>query len=94
MALHAGKTFSDEAAEWIETTFGLKVPREHEHPTGVVATGVYRGPAAEHGLLRDPWYVGPVGWVFDDIRSLPEPVSCRGAQGLWTVPGHLERALA
>lgn len=23
------------------------------------------------------WFFGPFGWVFDDVRALPEPVPCR-----------------
>lgn len=93
VALHAGKTFSADAAAWIEDTFGLSVPPQSDHPTGIVATAVYRGTAAEHGLENDPWYCGPVGWVFGGIRGLPEPVACRGAQGLWTVPEATARLL-
>lgn len=93
LAIHAGKTFDEEAADWIEMTFGLTVPPEREHPTGIVATGVYRGSAAAHGLENSPWYVGPVGWVLGDVRSLDEPLACRGAQRLWTVPVALAQAL-
>lgn len=34
----------------------------------------------------DPWFHGPFGWVLDDVFALPDPVPCRGAQGLWDVP--------
>jgi len=36
------------------------------------------------------WALGPIGWVLDDVRALAEPVPCRGAQGLWTLPGDVE----
>ena len=36
-------------------------------------------------LDRDPWWSGPVGWLLDRVVAI-EPVACRGAQGLWTVP--------
>lgn len=39
-----------------------------------------------------PWFCGPVGWVLDNVRAC-EPVSCRGSQGLWTVPPDIERAV-
>lgn len=32
------------------------------------------------------WFVGPIGWVLEDVRVLCEPVPCAGAQGVWTVP--------
>lgn len=38
------------------------------------------------GLRVRPWFVGRYGWLLDDRRALPEPIPCRGMQGLWTVP--------
>lgn len=41
------------------------------------------------------WFVGPIGWVLDDVVALAEPVPCKGAQGLWDVPAEVEaRVLA
>lgn len=34
----------------------------------------------------DYWFDGPFGWRLDDLVPLPEPVPCRGAQKLWSVP--------
>lgn len=39
---------------------------------------------------RARWWIGPIGWVLDDVRALAEPVPCRGAQGLWTLPSDVE----
>jgi len=33
-----------------------------------------------------PWFVGPYGWTLSDVIALPEPIACKGAQGLWNVP--------
>ena len=33
-----------------------------------------------------PWFAGPYGWLLDNIKRLDEPVPCRGAHGIWTVP--------
>jgi hypothetical protein len=30
-------------------------------------------------------------WALIDVQPLAPPVPCRGAQGLWTVPEHVER---
>lgn len=35
---------------------------------------------------QSPWFVGPFGWVLADVRALPAPIPCRGAQGLWDLP--------
>lgn len=40
------------------------------------------------------WYaVGECGWVLDDVVALPEPVPCRGRQGLWPLPADVEAAV-
>lgn len=37
-------------------------------------------------LYSSPWFFGDCGWVREDAFLLPEPVPCKGMQGLWTVP--------
>lgn len=41
-------------------------------------------------LLEDPYCLGPYAWVLDERARLPEPVPCKGAQGLWTLPPDVE----
>lgn len=36
--------------------------------------------------VNDPWFVGPVGWLLEDVQVLRQPVACKGAQGLWDLP--------
>lgn len=46
-----------------------------------------RGPVRE-----SPWFAGPVAWHWSRKIVLPEPVPCRGSQGLWELPADvLER---
>lgn len=33
----------------------------------------------------DPYWCGPWGWRLDEVVAI-EPVLCKGAQGLWTLP--------
>lgn len=37
-----------------------------------------------------PWFVGPIGWLLQDVFRLPVAVECPGKQGLWRVPEQLE----
>lgn len=37
-------------------------------------------------LFSSRWWVGPVGWLLAEIVDCREPVPCKGAMGLWTVP--------
>ena len=32
---------------------------------------------------------GRYGWVLTDVQRLPEPIPCKGALGLWTVPAEI-----
>lgn len=34
----------------------------------------------------DPWAFGPWCWCIGEVIALDEPVPCKGALGLWTVP--------
>jgi hypothetical protein len=41
--------------------------------------------------LDSPWYIpGEIGWVLRDVRTLPEPVPCRGALSLWKTGPRLQ----
>lgn len=96
IAIHAGKKYSLEDANWIYHTFNVRIPAQEEQPTGIVATAVLSAvvtdkdkPWTEHHR----WYFGSYGWVLDDVRVLPEPIPCRGMQGLWDVPAEIEGQL-
>jgi hypothetical protein len=44
-------------------------------------------PEEAAAVVADRYWVGPVGWVLDEVHVLEHPVPCSGALGLWTVPG-------
>ena len=56
-------------------------------PYGAIV-GVARFDGIDRALRAEtwPWYVGPCGWRLTNVVAI-EPVPCRGAQGLWTLPG-------
>lgn len=56
-------------------------------------TGTTSGGEQARAIASNPWFLGPVGWLLTDFRYLPEPIPCRGAQGLWTVPPAIEAQL-
>lgn len=52
------------------------------------AYGTEDGPNVELGDQRR-WFFGPIGYVLRDVRTLAEPVPCRGWQGFWTLAPEL-----
>ena len=45
-------------------------------------------------LVLDPWALGPVCFVIDEVRCLPKPIPCRGAQGWWSFDSEMYAPLA
>lgn len=37
------------------------------------------------------WWSGPFGWVLGDVVPIEPVISCKGMQGLWTLPSEVER---
>ena len=61
--------------------------RELSRYTGIVAVAQFGGCVHAH---VSPWFGGPVGWLLSGVASLPDPIPCRGAQGLWSLPADVE----
>ena len=58
---------------------------------GIVAVATLSGTVTE---AANPWKdPGSIGWVLSDVIVLPEPIPCKGAQGLWAVPADIERQI-
>ena len=91
VAIHAGLSY-EPVADVIRTCTGVQVPPAHRIALGaIVATAmVVRCVTASDS----PWFVGPYGFVFDDVRKLVGPVRCRGRQKFWTVPSHILEQIA
>jgi hypothetical protein len=55
----------------------------------------YLFPKFDEGTGRcSPWAAsGQWHWQLSNVRPLPEPVSCRGALGLWRLPEDVEKAV-
>ncbi|HEY3265533.1 MAG TPA: hypothetical protein VGM37_01305 [Armatimonadota bacterium] len=89
IAIHAGLRF-DEADEWsiLRLLDRESLVDAHVHGAIVAVAQVDDFVTNPFDVTADqrPWFCGPVGWVLSNVRALPEPVPCRGAQGLWPVP--------
>jgi hypothetical protein len=49
-----------------------------------------RAAARVSSLDQDPFWMGPVGWLLEDVVALSKPVPHPGALGLWRVPPEKE----
>lgn len=102
IALHAGKTWDDSSLTLIRKVLPSVPGSSADHPLGIVGVARVVGYMHPEGDGRrvlntgsefefdDRWFFGPYGWLLDQITAI-DPVPCRGAQGLWPVPEHVER---
>jgi hypothetical protein len=94
IAIHAGKKYDPDDAATIASASvtPMNLLAEARQPTGIVCTVVLAGVVTKADNPRERfgfWWAGPVGWVLEDVQRLPEPIPCRGAQGLWDVPADI-----
>jgi hypothetical protein len=104
VAVHAGRTWSDEYANKVNQILGVKQIPCHRDSCIVglmkltgrcFAEGVSR-PCVEgpDGAPRlNPWWSGPYGYEIADAVELTTPIPCRGMQGFWPVPADVVRLI-
>lgn len=92
-AIHAGRAPSTgdstyqreliEALKWMRSA-GLapKLESPRLWSGAVIAVATFDGTVTQS---ISPWFFGPIGWKLKDVVKI-EPVACKGAQRLWTLP--------
>lgn len=83
LAIHAGKTFDEGAAEFIHHLTGKMIGPEDCFPAGHIVGVAQVARFVE--ASESPWFFGPWGWELSD-KVIIDPISMRGAQGLWRLP--------
>lgn len=102
VAVHAGTRW--DAVGWHSAvlTYGAQLPAydPERYPGGVVVAvatiaGVCRPshPVTPCGCGRWAVLAGQVHWRLAEVCPLPEPVPCKGALGIWTLPVDVEAAV-
>lgn len=96
IAIHAGKTYETLHDRWYEER-GIvdRPPAEADLVKGAII-GVCRLKSYTRNKEEVPetqrhWFFGPCGWQLSRPVLLPEPVPCRGFQGLWGLPDDVYR---
>lgn len=106
IAIHAGKHLDHRALAECRYMLGVDAAPTQAQciAEGIVGTAVVAGVCTQadmraamtiqtHRTIKR-WFVGPFGWILTDVVTLPEPVPCKGRQGLWTVPAEIAARLA
>ena len=99
IALHAGKTYDKEGADWMKEEDLYMPPTSDNSPEGIVGLvrfdGVVEGDYMTFALQEDQeiWFCGPFGWHIEKSKAFDTPFECKGKQGLWTVPADIENKI-
>ena len=108
LAIHGGAKWSNDAASGIARINGriFRADEKLNSGAGIVAVAnlvdchearpethsfedIYAAACCESSWAQDDgWH-----WVLANVRPLPEPVPCKGRQGLWRLPEDVERAV-
>jgi len=94
IAIHAGKATDGSGYGAIRTI--LERPDLDLSP-GVMSLGKVVAVAKLAGWTRDsrsPWAFGPIVWILEDVRPLPNPTHAVGKQGLWTLSANEQLQMA
>lgn len=91
IAIHAGVVYDSDAevfAKEKKIEVNLDGSRQHGAVLGVARIAGYVDEAQlqPHAALTSPWFIGPYGWLLEDVRAIATPVRVKGALGLWTLP--------
>lgn len=101
-AIHAGAKLDESGLDALDEIDDAVIVAKAVPRSAIVATArlvrsvEFRDiliPKGADPAVQSDWWVGPVGWVLDDVRALREPVPCNGALGLWTLPADVEAAV-
>jgi hypothetical protein len=86
IAIHAGKRFDKRGyLEIVKSKLWTEI-HETEMGSGIIAVATLKEIVDESD---DPWFTGPFGFVFCDVKPLVKSVPCRGQLGFWNVPSEV-----
>ena len=80
---------SDEFRRWLGALAGRHFPPGYlgALPHGAIVAVAKVDAISDPRAKASPWaVVGQEQWRFGRVFALPDPVPCKGAQGLWRVP--------
>lgn len=91
-ALHAGKRCDAVVLDHLgELAFGAVVGVARFGGVVRSTVDIVNHPRIDSMVSQLTWYDGGIAWVLYDVVALTEPVLVGGTQGLWSLPGDVER---
>ena len=82
VAIHAGKVFDDDAADYIWWDHTSEIPEESKHSTGVIGLVKFSHCVTQS---NSPWFIGRYGFVISKKLILPKSYKINGQRGFWDV---------
>ena len=99
-AIHAGKKWDRNRLEFIRGVYDGLLPTKlycdlaESGAVTAVARVIANVTSAEEAEAAVPghgkWFMGPYGWVLEDVRLITPAIECRGYQKLWNLPPDVE----
>jgi len=102
IAIHAGNKYDKDALDWMLVTFKpgtegvvklLTTLKDKDVKGAIIGTAIIDGwcrPVA----TKSKWATGPFCWKLKNNIILHEPIPCKGARGLWTVPASIAKIIS
>jgi hypothetical protein len=94
LAIHAGLRVDASAVLHLREC-GFDIDAQHFWRGAVIAVAILGGAIGPYsdGAARGWHERGCWGWRLVNVRTLREPVRCRGNQGVWQLPPNIEAAV-
>lgn len=97
IAIHATAKKSKHEFDWVEENFGIKIDPANVDRSAVVGFADLVDVITAKQVTRETkkWFIGPFGYVLENIILLKDPVPAKGNRKFWRLKGEpLEAALS
>jgi hypothetical protein len=104
IAIHSGQREDTDALPFIYNAMSpqpqsifeciviLNGIKEVDYKGAIIGTVIIER-CCRYRQVSSKWAEGPYCWLLEDPIILPEPILCKGAQGLWEVPAEIASLL-
>lgn len=95
IAIHATAKTSKAEFEWVKDTFGIEIDPADVDRSAIIGLAEVVDVVTEKTLSKKTakWFIGPYGFVLENIVCLPEPVPAKGNRKFWHLKGAPLRAV-